>query len=86
MDTKIEKKDEYIEITINEVGDKKDQVLAAFGLCQSGQCQCPTNEYKNLEKMDIIEGDDVLTLRLYPKPGKEMDLNEIQTCLDFTTQ
>lgn len=84
MEAKITKHPEYVEISISSVGDNKTRILASFGLCQVGKCNCPTNEYQNLDHMEIEENGDDLTLKLYPMQDKELDLAEIGKCLEFT--
>jgi len=72
-------------IEVAEVGEGKEQLLEAFGECQSGQCSCPTNEYDKLESMEVEPGEDLIRMRLEPKPGTKFDTSQIAACLDYTT-
>jgi hypothetical protein len=72
-------------IEVAEVGKNQDQLLEAFGECQAGQCSCPTNEYDKLESMEVEQGEDLIRLRLEPKPGRQLDTSQIAACLDYTT-
>jgi len=72
-------------IEVAEVGASKEQLLEAFGECQSGQCSCPTNEYDKLESMEVEPGENLIRMRLEPKPGEKLDTSQIAACLDYTT-
>jgi hypothetical protein len=72
-------------IEVAEVGENQDRLLEAFGECQAGQCSCPTNEYDKLESMEVKQGEDLIRLRLEPKPGEKLDTSQIAACLDYTT-
>jgi hypothetical protein len=72
-------------IEVAEVGESKEQLLEAFGECQSGQCSCPTTEYDKLESMEVEPGEDLIRMRLQPKPGTKFDTSQIAACLDYTT-
>jgi len=64
-------------IKVAEVGESKEQLLEAFGECQGGQCSCPTNEYDKLESMEVEPGEDLIRMRLEPKPGTKFDMSQI---------
>ncbi len=75
-----------LDIEISGVGDKRDELLAAFGECQSGQCSCPTNEYEKVGAMDVNPTEDEIHIALQPKPGTHFDPSEIGRCLDYTVE
>ena len=72
-------------IEVAEIGESKERLLEAFGECQSGQCSCPTNEYDKLESMGVEPGEDLIRMRLEPKPGTKFDTSQIAACLDYAT-
>jgi hypothetical protein len=74
-----------VAIEVADLGGQHDRVLSAVASCQSGQCSCPTDEYRKLESMSIAVGEDDITLRLEPKEGEAFDFSEIAACLDYTT-
>jgi hypothetical protein len=74
-----------VAIEVVDLGGQHDRLLGAFASCQSGQCSCPTDEYRKLESMSVEAGEDDITLRLEPKQGESFDLSEIAACLDYTT-
>lgn len=76
--------DAGLAIQITGVGDKRDQLLTAFGECQKGQCSCPTDEYQKVETMEVAQSEDAISIRLQAKPGAEFDAREIAACLDYT--
>jgi hypothetical protein len=82
---RIEEKESTVSIVVTDAGRQKDQLLEAFGECQSGQCSCPTDEYQKLATMDVQQAGDLIRLRLEAKPGEKFDTSEIAACLDYTT-
>ena len=75
-----------IEIHVDDVETpaEQQQLLEAFQECQGGVCSCPTAEYKKLEQMQIQEDNGLITLRLMPKTGLELDQSELAACLEYT--
>ena len=71
-------------IELTEVAGKQEELLEAFGECQSGRCACPTNEYEKLAAMEVRSGEERITLRLEAKSGVALDSSEIASCLDYT--
>ena len=71
-------------IQITGVGDKRDELLTAFGECKDGQCSCPTDEYQKVETMEVAESEDAIAIRLRAKPGADFDTLQIAACLDYT--
>ena len=84
MKYKIDKNEEGIEISVDDVKSKKDTLLKAFQECQQGRCSCPTEEYKKLESMQIEQREDGIQLRLKSRQGVELDKSEINKCLEYT--
>jgi hypothetical protein len=78
--------DAGLAIEITEVGDKGDQLLAAFGECQAGQCSCPTNEYEKVEAMAVSPSEDEIGIELRARPGTQFNPEEIARCLDYTVE
>jgi hypothetical protein len=66
------------------VASRQEELLDAFGACQSGRCTCPTDEFKKIAGMDVASTDDEIVLRLAAKPGARFDADEISACLDYT--
>lgn len=81
----IDEQESAVSIEVADVGGHQDQLLEAFGECQSGNCSCPTDEYEKLASMKVERGEDTISLRLQPKPGEKFDTSEIAACLDYTT-
>ncbi len=75
-----------LEIEIVGVGEGRDELLAAFGDCQEGNCSCPTNEYEKVAAMDVESAPDAIHIRLGAKPGTDFDTREIEACLDYTVR
>ena len=78
--------DTGVTVELTGVGDKRPQLLAAFGDCQSGQCSCPTTEYEKVEGMEVAPSGDTIAISLRAKPGTQFDTDQIAACLDYTVE
>ncbi len=81
---RIEQDRQGIAIELTGVASRQEELLDAFGACQSARCSCPTDEFKKIAGMDVASTDDEIVLRLAAKPGARFDADEISTCLDYT--
>ncbi len=82
----IRESDAGIDIDVVDVGDKQQELLAAFQACQTGQCSCPTDEYEKLDALAITENGESIHLHLTAKPGMHIEPAEIDRCLSYTVQ
>jgi len=82
---RIDEKESTVSIEVAEVAGHQEELMQAFGECQVGQCNCPTTEYTKLASMKVEQEEDLIRLRLEPKPGERFDTSEIAACLDYTT-
>ena len=85
MKYKLEKAFDGIKVDVDATGTERENVLNAFRACQSGRCQCPTDEYRKLDSLCIEQSEDGISLNLKAKPGQELNPDEIDRCLLFTT-
>lgn len=76
---------EKLEIKVDEVGPDKDRLLQAFQQCRQGQCACPSDEYIKLASIELDSSGDSLTLELKCRRGLQLDPDEIEKCLAYTT-
>ena len=84
VEYRIEKTDDGIQIELDGTQDQKSELLDAFQECQEGRCSCPTQEYRKLESLDVATDDDSISLRLHSKEGQELEVSEIEKCIDYT--
>lgn len=82
----IQQRPEGLTIVIHDFPGDPDHLLAAFQVCQTGQCSCPTREYEKMASLEIDEQSDGVYLYLIPKSGAQFDLDEIRQCLDYTEE
>ena len=66
------------------VGGLEKELLEAFQECQQGTCTCPTDQYENVASMTVIANERRIAIHLEPKPGAQLEVSEIATCLDYT--
>lgn len=81
---KINENDSGIDISVSDVKDDKQRLLAAFQECQEGCCSCPTDEYRKLDSLQVAQTDEGLQLQLKSKQGEVIDRAEIEKCLAYT--
>ncbi len=75
-----------VAIQITGVGERRDELLGAFGECQEGRCACPTDEYEKVAAMEVQPGQDRIDIHLESKPGTSLDASEIEACLEYTVR
>lgn len=73
-----------VSIELTDVEGKQEELLEAFGECQTGQCSCPTDQYEHVAKMELDSDDQRITIRLEPVTGERFDAEEIAACLNYT--
>ena len=84
MKHKITESKHGLDITVNDIKNNKDKLIQAFQECKEGTCSCPTEEYKNLDSLNIKEKDGNITLHLTSKEGTKFNKDEINKCLEHT--
>lgn len=75
-----------VKITIGEVGSKHAELMKELNECAEGRCSCPTAQYAKVESMQIRPEQDRLRITLKAKPGEKIDQDDINNCLEHTTQ
>ena len=75
-----------VEISVHDVGRQQPQLLESLQECQSGSCECPTDQYDRLAGMDLGAADGAVTLRLGPLPGQRLDPEQLRGCLEHTAR
>ena len=85
MKYRIDEKEAGIDISVTEAGNDKQKLLEAFRECQEGRCSCPTDEYKKLASLEVVQGKEGIQLHLKSKDGMVIDKSEIEKCLDYTS-
>ena len=86
MKYKIDEHKSGLDISINDVKDKKKELLEAFQECKEGRCSCPTEEYRKLVSLQIEDDGEDISLHLKAKEGTKIDKNEINKCIEYTEQ
>jgi hypothetical protein len=83
MKHQIIKDKDRLQIKIIETKGNNESLLETFQLCQQGQCECHTEEYKKIDTMQIDTNEDAITLTLKAKKGQELKQQDIENCVDF---
>ena len=72
-----------LEIKISDIDSKHEELLKNFQACQEGACDCPSDEYVKLEKLDIESTENEMTLNLKAKKDQTFDKDEVEKCVDY---
>ena len=75
-----------LDISVEQVGDRKQALLDAFQECQEGRCSCKTREYEKLESIDVQSVEDGVRIQLTPMSGETIDESAIEDCLEYTLE
>lgn len=86
MKSSIEPTEDGLRITAAVPKDQQQAMLAAFEKCAAGTCSCPTPQYEKMASINVTAGDEGVTVDLKVKPGEQVDMADIQKCLDHTSQ
>ena len=73
-----------VAIEVTGVEGKQEELLQAFGECQTGQCSCPTDQYEKVAGMQLDSDEQQITIQLQPVQGERFDTDQIAACLDYT--
>lgn len=84
MKYKIDEHENGIDISIHDTKYNKEKLLEAFQECQEGRCSCPTEEYKKLDSLEIVNTEENISLHLKSKDGSIIDKEEINKCMEYT--
>ena len=86
MKQRIKTNKDGLEIKITDVDSNHDELLKNFQACQEGSCDCPSDEYVKLEKLDIQSSDDEMVLNLTAKKDQKFDKVEVEKCVDYVVK
>lgn len=84
--TKVVSQEGGVQIQVTDSGEHADQLMVAFRECQEGRCSCPTQEYEKVESLSVEQSDEGITLSVKSKKGQQIDIGEVEKCLEHTKQ
>lgn len=61
-------------------------LLDELAKCAAGTCSCPTPQYEKLSAIEVSTQGDQVAVDLKVKPGKQIDVGDIEKCLAHTAQ
>jgi len=82
----IRTKPQGLEIKVEGLGDKQQEVLESLQECATGKCSCPTNQYEKLEAIEISPSAESVSIELRAKPGETVRQSDIERCLEYTAE
>ncbi len=84
MKSDIEPTSEGLRIRAAVEPDKQEALLRELGKCASGHCSCPTPQFAKLSAIDVQATAPGVTVDLKARPGEQLDVADIQACLEHT--
>jgi hypothetical protein len=94
LQNQLEKKDMKYQINENADGlriqatgspEQQKTLLNEFQKCAAGTCSCPSTQYEKLQSIDVTPNATGLTVQLKAKSGDVIDRQDIERCLDHTS-
>jgi len=82
----IKRKPHGLEIKVEDLGDKQQEVLESLQACAEGECSCPTYQYEKLDAIHISPAGDSVSIELKAKPGETIRQSDIEKCLQYTAE
>lgn len=82
----IEPTPDGLTIHVQAPQDRQAALLDELSKCAAGTCSCPTPQYDKLQAIDIDAQADAVTIRLKARPGEQLDIADIEKCLDHTAR
>lgn len=86
MKQRIKTNKDGLEIKISDVDSNHDELLKNFQACQEGSCDCPSDEYVKLDKLDIKSSKNEMVLNLKAKADQTFDKIEVEKCVDYVVK
>ena len=86
MKSAIEQTQDGLRITAEIPPDQRQAMLTEFEKCAAGTCSCPTPQYQKMASINVTSDENGVTVDLKVKPGEELDVSDIQKCLDHTSR
>jgi hypothetical protein len=84
MDYLIRSRGETLHVDIPAPGPHRTRLLESLEDCCHGRCDCPTDEYRKLARVEIEERGESLAVDLTARAGEVLDPVEISRCIDWT--
>jgi hypothetical protein len=75
-----------VTIRVEAPPEKQSALLEELAKCAAGTCTCPTPQYDKLQSIHIVPQATGVTVTLQANPGEQVNLVDIEHCLDHTTR
>jgi len=73
-------------IRVEAPPEKQAALLDELAKCAAGTCSCPTPQYEKLQSIDVDAQASSVTIALRAKAGEQIDVADIEKCLDHTAK
>ncbi len=84
MKSTIETTQDGLRIEASVPQEKQAALMEELGKCAGGTCSCPTPQYDKLSAIDVKSTESGVTVDLKVKPGEQVDVRDIEKCLEHT--
>ena len=86
MDYKIDEKTDGLRIDASIAPEAQQKLIEELAKCAAGTCSCPSTQYKKLEKIEVVPGQNGVSIDLKAKAGETIDRSDIEKCLEHTAK
>ena len=80
----VEQTTEGLRIQASVPKEKQQALVEELNKCAGGNCSCPTPQYEKVTGVQVSSGPDGVTVNLTVRPGEQVDVGDIEKCLDHT--
>lgn len=86
MDYKIDEKKDGLHIDASAAPDAQPKLMEEMAKCAAGTCSCPSTQYGKLEKIEVVPGQNGVSIDLRAKPGETIDRADVERCLEHVAK
>jgi hypothetical protein len=80
MKGEVKKTDEGLVVKFEEIANVKNALKEGIALCMQGNCECKTEAYQHVERIDMVEDEDSISVNL---KGKNIPKDDVEKCIQF---
>ena len=80
MKGEAKKTEEGLIVKFEDIADVKDELKQGIALCIQGKCECKTEAYQHVEKIEMVENEDSISVNL---KGKNIPKDDVEKCIQY---
>ncbi|MGA1872600.1 MAG: hypothetical protein ACMUHY_02920 [Thermoplasmatota archaeon] len=80
MKGEAKKTEEGLVVKFEDIANVKDALKEGIALCMQGECECETEAYQHVEKIEMLEDKDSISVNL---KGKNIPKGDVEKCIQY---